>query len=315
MDIDNLKSEIALVEESLLNEPKNIDLLLRHSELLRRLGYIVGSRDYATQALKDNDIAVELAPLSPLPWLERGMTYYTLDKQDLAIADYNTSINIKPSDRAYYNRAVSLWRKLEALGKAKQGAVTIDVENVLDDYQKAIDLNPNHDNAFYNRGVVYLRMGRFQNAIDDFSVAIKIKPGDPSSFLNRAICYENLTNPRYSNLDNLLKAIDDYSTSINLQPDNLQALYNRALCFEFLSSKGRYGERDNIILAISDYTQILKFDSNNIAAFFNRGWAFESIGQVDKALYDFEQFTKLSKNNEEVKQIRAHIKEIRSRKI
>lgn len=37
MDIDNLKSEIALVEESLLNEPKNIDLLLRHSELLRIL--------------------------------------------------------------------------------------------------------------------------------------------------------------------------------------------------------------------------------------------------------------------------------------
>lgn len=79
------------------------------------------------------------------------------------------ALMLKPSDRAYYNRAVSLWRKLEALGKAKQGAVTIDVENVLDDYQKAIDLEIQITIMLFTIAVSFtLRMGRFQNAIDDF---------------------------------------------------------------------------------------------------------------------------------------------------
>ena len=128
-----MKDEITSVDESLSKEPRNVGFLLQHAELLLvHLASWLGISYFANQALQDNNSAIELDPSSPLSWLERGMTYYTLDMQDLAVKDFSTSIDIQPNDRAYYNRGVSLWRKLESPGKARQGSVAKDVVQVLD---------------------------------------------------------------------------------------------------------------------------------------------------------------------------------------
>lgn len=315
MGIEKLKQEIDSIEEMLLQQPRNIELLLKHAQLLRQLGFQLGNREFANQALKDNNSVIDLDPGSSLSWLERGMTYYTLDKQDLAIQDFSASIKIQPSDRAYYNRGVSLWRKLELQGRANWGSVSKkDVERIFDDYQEVININPEHENAYYNRGVLYMRMGKFKPAVKDFTKAIELRPDNPVTFFNRGTCYENLSAPRYSNLDDLLKAIDDYSTALKLKPDYIQALYNRAICFEFLGSKGRYGERENVILAINDYNQILEIDPRNTTVLFNRGWALEAVGQINNALRDYERFIEISGDKVTVKQIRAHVQEIKSKK-
>ena len=40
-------------------------------------------------------------------------------------------------------------------------------EEAIEDYSKAIDLDPNHSNAYNNRGVVKHKLGNYEKAIED----------------------------------------------------------------------------------------------------------------------------------------------------
>lgn len=310
MDTESTEKELSSVNLELVEKPDNIRLILKRAELLRRLGYLKGDKSYTKKALIDNNFVVQKSPEFSQSWLERGLTYYTLDMQDLAIADYNKSISLEPTARTYYNRGVSQWRKIEVrqwVGKDGRKKMEEAAQVVLSDYQNAIKIDPNLANSYYNRGVVYMRLGYFSDAIEDFSKVIELDRLNPDSYFNRAVCYENL-GPRYSDLVNLMRAVADYTVTLEIKPDYLPALCNRAICYEFMSSKGRYGEKENVLLAINDYSEVLKYETQNDRVLLNRGWAYEAIRDIKSAIKDYTSFIKLSKDREMVKQIQAHLR-------
>lgn len=51
-----------------------------------------------------------------------------------------------------------------------------DIEKALEDYQRAIDLDPGQTSAYYNRGLIYERRGDYQRAVDDFAKAYQSAP-------------------------------------------------------------------------------------------------------------------------------------------
>ena len=67
-----------------------------------------------------------------------------------------------------------------------------DKVNALEDYNKAIILNPNNKNAYNNRGVCKFDMGDVVGALEDYNMAIVLEPYFFKALNNRAQCYRKL---------------------------------------------------------------------------------------------------------------------------
>ena len=64
------------------------------------------------------------------------------------------------------------------------------IKKAISDYTKAIELNPNHYSAYYNRGIAYFQdKDQISKAIADFTKTIEIDPRYAKAYYNRAICY------------------------------------------------------------------------------------------------------------------------------
>lgn len=53
----------------------------------------------------------------------------------------------------------------------------VDFDGAIEDYTKALEINPNLAVSYYNRGQIHYRMGRFRVAIEDFLKAVELDPG------------------------------------------------------------------------------------------------------------------------------------------
>ena len=87
----------------------------------------------------------------------------------------STQAAVAQSADHYLNRGVTKYRLRDY-----QGAIA--------DYTRAIEINPQYADAYYNRGTIKGRdLGDTQGAIADFSKAIQIDPQDASAYYNRGI--------------------------------------------------------------------------------------------------------------------------------
>ncbi len=77
-----------------------------------------------------------------------------------------------PDEKSYCNR-----------GYAKHNLG--DYRGAIQDYNKAIQLNPDYANAYYNRGIAKARLGDYRGAIQDYNKAIQLNPDDAEAYNNR----------------------------------------------------------------------------------------------------------------------------------
>jgi tetratricopeptide (TPR) repeat protein len=85
-----------------------------------------------------------------------------------------------------------------AKGKAEeffeQGKKYSSVDNAdqaIDNYSKAIKINPKFAKAYNNRGIAYTWKKKYDLAIADFSKAIELDPDNGKAYNNRAIVYSS----------------------------------------------------------------------------------------------------------------------------
>jgi Tfp pilus assembly protein PilF len=74
----------------------------------------------------------------------------------------------------------------------EQGKKFTSAENAdqaIDNYSKAIKINPNFAKAYNNRGIAYVWKKKYDLAIADFNKAIKLDPKNGKAYNNRAIVY------------------------------------------------------------------------------------------------------------------------------
>ncbi len=104
-------------------------------------------------------------------------------------------------------------------------------EQSLEDYDWAIQLNPNDPVAYYNRGLAYSDLQKHEKAIEDYDRAIELNSKYDDAYYNRGNTYHELQ--RYE------KAIEDYDRAIELNPEYSLAHSNRELAYDLLK-KTRY---------------------------------------------------------------------------
>jgi tetratricopeptide (TPR) repeat protein len=145
-----------------------------------------------------------------------------------------------------------------------------DAAGAIQDYTKAIELRPDFSDAYGNRGIIYAESGNAKTAFADFDMAIKLKPGNPLTYNSRGLALQE-----QGKLD---EAIRDYDVAIRLDPKFVVALHNRG--------HARDLKRD-FDLAIADYTSALSIDPTYIKSLANRGIAYHRRGNLAEALADY----------------------------
>jgi tetratricopeptide (TPR) repeat protein len=71
----------------------------------------------------------------------------------------------------------------------------------IQDYNKAIELNPDFADAYNNRGIAKYDLGDYRGAIQDYNKAIELNPDFADAYYNRGIAKYDLGDKNGSCLD------------------------------------------------------------------------------------------------------------------
>jgi tetratricopeptide (TPR) repeat protein len=110
-------------------------------------------------------------------------------KRELAEKDRLLQLEKEKKEKVIY---VSDADKKEAKEWFRKGYYAKTPEKQIEYYSRAIELNPKYANAFYNRGLAYYNLGKYNLAISDYNRAIELNPKYASAFNNRGWAYRQL---------------------------------------------------------------------------------------------------------------------------
>jgi tetratricopeptide (TPR) repeat protein len=213
-----------------------------------------------SQELAELDRAIQQNPRDAIAYNNRGVLKIEtlinrgilmvdrLDDISGALADFNRSIlilkgsanELNPSNAVVYTNRANLSR-LKRLDLYLGGS-----SFALDDYDKAIELNPKDALSYELRASYKHSYNIFHNisasthtrdcsgALADYNKAIELNPGDASIYNSRG----NLKH-FYSNCQDLPGALADYNKAIELDPENKVAHKYRDLLKENKTTYGR----------------------------------------------------------------------------
>jgi tetratricopeptide (TPR) repeat protein len=126
-------------------------------------------------------------------------------------------------------------------------------KNAIQDFSRALEINPNYVDALINRGSAYAELGQFNDALMDFNRALKFEKRDAEIFNKRGEIY--LQNKMFN------EAIKDFTCALVLNPMFSDAYLNRGRAY---SEKGMPEE------AMTDFKQAVKADSDQSFSFIDR---------------------------------------------
>lgn len=106
------------------------------------------------------------------------------------------------------------------LQSAKKKYQNKDVAGALADYSRAIQVNPNSEEAFYERGRIYNEQKKYLEAIHDFTKVVTINPKHHRAYYLRG--YTQFLTGKYRD------AVSDFNFSIELYENSALAFWYRA---------------------------------------------------------------------------------------
>jgi tetratricopeptide (TPR) repeat protein len=118
--------------------------------------------------------------------------------------------SFQDSSHARHPAALQQLDPTNALAYSKMG----NYQKVLEDSNKAIELDPNNALGYINRSFANIKLGNYRGAIQDAIRALELDPGN-------ALCYANRGDAHY-NLGNYEKAISDYKTGARIGQEGCQ---------------------------------------------------------------------------------------------
>jgi tetratricopeptide (TPR) repeat protein len=121
-----------------------------------------------------------------------------------------------------------------ATGRGQALARSGKIEQALDEFNTALQLNPHNAQALYNRGLLYQGEKQHEQAIEDFTAANGLTPQRPEPLLARAISYLAL--------DKVKEAAADLDEAVQDDPQNAEIWLTRGIAYERLGDKTRAAE-------------------------------------------------------------------------
>ncbi len=202
LDLDNKKA-ISDFNAALAIDPKDSDSNVGLGRAK------IGDEKY-DDAIKYFDKALELDPRSAYAFHNRAYTFFLKNDFEAAIQDYDRSIAIDPSAGRFLDRGNAYYGK---------GAKT----EALEDFNRALDLEPNNYDGLIARGEYYADAAEYEKAIIDFESAIRIDGTKTDGYFDRGYTLIDL--------NSFDAAVADFTKVIELDPKNSAAYTNRGMAY------------------------------------------------------------------------------------
>ena len=180
---------------------------------------------------------------------------------------------------AYYGKAIKMQPDLYQAW-FNQGNALIALERyeaALASFKQALKLNPNFYQAWSNQGNVLAVLGHHREALASLEQALKHNSSDALIWDNRGL--------ELSILGHQKDALTSFEQALILKPDFYKAWFNWG---NTVGALGRHEE------ALASYEQTLKLNPDDNLAWYSRGLALSKLSRNKEALVSYEQALKLN---------------------
>jgi tetratricopeptide (TPR) repeat protein len=181
---------------------------------------MMGQLGDAVNALTE---AINLNPELAEAYFRRGICFYYINEDQLAVADF-----VKAASIAYDDPRIRLW---EGFTLARMG----DYWEAIRAYGLAIAESDRYVQAYVNRGLTYMTIEDYDKAIDDFEEAIRLEPTVAGHYFKRGIAYERLGNHQRAadSFTNAARFDENFLAAYRHAADALAALGHNELAGEY----------------------------------------------------------------------------------
>jgi tetratricopeptide (TPR) repeat protein len=94
-------------------------------------------------------------------------------------------------------------------------------KEAIDNFNKAIEVYPDYEEAIYNKGLILLRQGKFTEAIECFNLVLEVNAKNVKSYQNKAIAFYKQ--------QSIEEALESIESAIKFSPKNPLLLINKAI--------------------------------------------------------------------------------------
>lgn len=156
---------------------------------------------YFNEKIKTNQVAEN--------YLSRGIFKFLVNEYSEAMEDFNQAISLDEENTlAHFSRANCRTKMVELLEslpdfseeitiplgssaqtqpKEQSPEFISDYENILDEYQVCIHINPKFPFAYYNKAYILCKLDRYREAIRNLDQAIELQPDFAEAYFNRGL--------------------------------------------------------------------------------------------------------------------------------
>lgn len=139
-------------------------------------------------------------------------------------------------------------------------------------FDEALCLEPNASFGWHNRAIALGKLGRPMDALNSFDRAIEFNPYAPNIWHNRGLLLVDMG--IYD------KAVLSFDRSLKLQPDAYWTWYNRGNALL---------ELQLYYQALNSFDRAIEFNPDDAKAWYNRGLAANSMGLYKQAIASFNR--------------------------
>jgi tetratricopeptide (TPR) repeat protein len=249
------------------------------------------------EARADFTRSIKLDNRSATAWAGRAKAHGALKQYQEAAADYTSAIALESADlEAFSRRGVLYSKAVERVQRSlresydHRGTVYLrdlhDHDKAIQDFDRAIQLDPNRTSAWLGRALVHLERKEWQAAIQDYTQVLQREPEKAKTPELAIIWYQR--GFAHARLGQRKEAVADHSRALALDSNLADAWIDRA---------GAYRELREYEKAVADYTQAIKRKPRNPELLAVRGAIYcEQLKQYDKAIEDFSEAVRLKKD-------------------
>lgn len=237
--------------------------------------YIISKANWQNEELKQRVLIQIAQAIHKRAWSEeKAAKELSLDKVEISnlINGRNTAFTSDQLNKM----AFVLGLNFNFPERATEG----ELQDAVDYYSRALDLDPSNEEALISRGRAYQWLKKYDLQIADMDRWVKLKPGQEDALVARAMAFENAL--RFK------EALADFNEVQRRFPD-ADIYQNRAIL---------HSDMGNYKLSIADSTKAIELMKNpRPGPYFNRAGAYEALGKTKEALLDWQTVLQIDPND------------------
>jgi len=178
--------------------------------------------------------------------------------------------------------------KEAATAELEEGRVLRDRLNyseAIEHFDRATELDPKFDEAYYDRGTCYLKIGNFVPGILDFSRALELNPRIADQVYNKVY--------QISYVVDLNRVITELNKIVSDHPNVSYVIFLRGFFYVAKTEFKEY-DRQDLDLGIADFDRCLELNPTHVTALLYRGFLWFKMAQLEEEIEKKEESYQLA---------------------